>query len=234
VPADRAPAIGWWRRQYSVSVSPRGCALAVALAALSLAALAGAIYVARAPLLTWIGQQLVDEDPPAPSDAIVVLAGGTPEREIEAASLFASGLAPRVVLPRGPGEDGIAALAERHISVESIGALRVRVLHELGVPDTAIVRLEPVVISTISEAALVADWAGGHGIRSLIVVSSAFHTARVKRTYRRVFDRRGVQVRVRAARTGDVFRPDTWWHSRIGLTTGLIEWQKRLVYQLAY
>ena len=113
-------------------------------------------------------------------------------------------------------------------------ALRLRILKELGVPDEALVRLQPVVESTVAEAQEVANWAGSHGIRSLLVVTSAFHTSRVKYTYRRVLRRRDIQVRVRAARVGDVFRPDGWWESRAGLTTGLIEWQKQLFYRLAY
>ena len=72
------------------------------------------------------------------------------------------------------------------------------------------------------------------GIRSLIVVTSAFHTSRAKYTYLRAFEGRDVVLRVRAARAGDVFRPDDWWESRVELTTGVIEWQKQLLYRLIY
>ena len=70
-----ASTAGWLRRRYSVSFSPGGCARAAAIAATLLGGLAGGLYVAREPILTWIGQQLVDEDPLAAADAIVVLVG---------------------------------------------------------------------------------------------------------------------------------------------------------------
>ncbi|HKX05958.1 MAG TPA: hypothetical protein VJX71_25930, partial [Methylomirabilota bacterium] len=65
-----------------------------------LLALIAALALAHRPLLRAAGHVLVVEDPGAPSDALVVVAGGTPGREARAAALFRSGAAPRVLVSR--------------------------------------------------------------------------------------------------------------------------------------
>ena len=94
-------------------------------------------------MLTAIGRQLVDEDPLQPSDAIIVLAGRTPEREIEAADLYRAGLAPIVVLPEGAEDAGPALLRACGVAFALEIELRRRVLRNLGVVDAALVTLEP-------------------------------------------------------------------------------------------
>src|SRR5262245_27395681 len=57
-----------------------------------------AAYLAREPILTQIGNQLIRNDRLSRADAIVVLGGGTPLREIEAADLYRAGYAPRLLM----------------------------------------------------------------------------------------------------------------------------------------
>ena len=57
------------------------------------------LYLARVPLLRLAGEFWVVDEPPETSDVIVVLSGDNydAERATRAASLFKSGMAPRVV-----------------------------------------------------------------------------------------------------------------------------------------
>jgi uncharacterized SAM-binding protein YcdF (DUF218 family) len=223
--------MGWWSRERLVRVSPRNAARGLAVLVLVCATAAGSLYVFRHAVLTAIGRQLIVDEPLAPADAIVVLSGGAPEREIEAADLYTSGLAPTILLTHDPERHGLAIARARGIAIENTLEFRRRILTGLGVPAASIVVLDPEVVSTVGEARVVVDWAASHHLRSLIVVTSAYHTGRAQLTYRRVIAKRDLAVRMRAARSGS-YRADAWWRSRVDLREGLIEWQKQVFYRL--
>ena len=212
-----------WRRILRAAV------LAVSTAAVILAA----AYWQRAAILGWIGRQLIHEDPLRAASAIVVLSGGVPAREIEAADLYREGIAPIILLPHDPENSAAARLRERGVTMETALELRLRILRSLGVPNEAVVVLDPEVPSTDREAEVVAAYAASHRLQSLVVVTSGFHAGRVKFVYKRLFDRRQVPVAVRRSRA-DNNRPETWWHTRVGLRDGLIEWQKLLLYRFRW
>jgi uncharacterized SAM-binding protein YcdF (DUF218 family) len=232
--SERGDAVTWWSREHVIRVSVRRGARAAALCAVIGIVTLTLTYAARAPLLTWVGGLLVWEDPLRPAGAIVVLAGATPGREIEAARLYGEGLAPRVVLPRSPEAAGAPLLRELGITTKGLYDLRLDVLRALDVADGAIVRLIPTVDSTAEEAEAVVAWAKRNQVASLIVVTSRFHTRRVRLTYDRVAASRGIDVMVHPVDRDGGFEPDTWWRSRTSLRTGLYELQKLLFYQLTY
>jgi uncharacterized SAM-binding protein YcdF (DUF218 family) len=136
------------------------------------------------------------------------------------------------VLPRTPEGPEVNALLDWHIVVERPDDLRQRILRELGVPDQAIVRLTAQVDSTLEEADAVVAWASREHVRSLLVVTSRFHTRGVRLTYDRAVAGQGIVVRIHAVDTGETFRPDDWWRSRAGLRTFLFEMQKLMLYRL--
>src|SRR2546422_10436460 len=86
-----------------------------------------------------VGPFLVVADRLEPSDAIIVLEGGTPAREVEAAVLYRRELAPVVVLALARDPFPVA----RQLAGEPILQERAaRALEYAGVPRHAIVRLE--------------------------------------------------------------------------------------------
>lgn len=174
---------------------------------------------------------MIQEDPIRTADAIVVLSGGVPARELEAADLYREGVAPLILLPHDPESAAGARLRERGVAIETQLELRLRILRTLGVPDDAIAVLDPEIQSTDAEATLVAGFATAHRIRSLVVVTSGFHAGRVRYEYSKVFGPKQIAVAVRRSRA-DTSRPDDWWNTRVGLRDGLIEWQKLLWYRL--
>lgn len=198
-----------------------------------LVVLAAGLWTVRAPILRAIGHQLVHSDPVEPGDAIVVLAGGQLDRELEAADLFARGLAPVVVLTREPEARMLGVLRNRGVHLDDSLEVRTRVLVSLGVPPPSVVILDGVVQSTHDEAVLARAWASRRSASRLIVVTSSFHTARARREFLRVFQDSGVRVSMVAASASD-FDPDTWWTDRTNLRQGLFEWQKTVFYWVWY
>jgi uncharacterized SAM-binding protein YcdF (DUF218 family) len=121
------------------------CLVVVLLGVLGMTAMLPAVLPA-------IGVWLVVADPLRPSDAIFVLAGRSPSREVEAAALYQRGFAPVVALShaRDPQE-----LPRRLVRQPSPQESARTTLLNLGVPERAILRLQPEVGNTMEELAVI-------------------------------------------------------------------------------
>ena len=192
--------------------------------------LAASLYVFSTPVLTFVGRRLVHADPLQRADVMIVLASAM-DRVVEAADLYRAGYAPLVVLTTEPRDPADQFLLDRDIPVETNEQRRKRVLEALGVPPQAIVLLPDVVQSTMDEARLFARWSEGRSIGSVLIVTSPFHTARSRLTFRRVLGDATIDVRVYPS-TLARFRAESWWRSRDTLRDGIFETQKLLYYYL--
>jgi len=161
------------------------------------------LYLARHPILRIAAESWIIEDSFDKADALIVLGDDNfyADRATRGAELFREGKAP-VIVASGrrlrPGA-GIAELMEHD-------------LVERGVPRDKIVRFAHDADSTLEEAQAVARLTTERKWRSVIVVTSNFHTRRARYIFRRVFPR-GMEVRVASARDGD-FDPGRWWEKR--------------------
>ena len=191
----------------------------------------GAVQL-RAPILGWVGGLLYHADPLTPADAIIVLAGGV-DRDFEAADLFAEGYGPTIVLTRPPEHPVRAAMRARGLSAPPDIEIRLENFTALGVPRADVTVLQRTVESTGDEASLLAEWAEARDIGRLIVVTSAFHTARTRYVFGQAFEHLDTEVLLRPSRLS-TFAPSTWWQSRTELRNGLFELQKYAYYRLTY
>jgi uncharacterized SAM-binding protein YcdF (DUF218 family) len=211
-------------------VRRRRFAVLVGLAVLSLAV----TFLARQAILSSLGRWLVRADPLVGADAIIVLAGGTPQREIEAADLYVAGLAPRILLTVERDSGGIEVLRKRGIHVETQMELKRRILLSLGVPDAGIVMLDSALAtSTRMETDVVGHWVSANRPRRIIIVTSPFHTARASLMFRRALRNQQVEVLMRPT-SYEAFEPHRWWTDRVQLRNGFFELQKTLFYYVAY
>jgi uncharacterized SAM-binding protein YcdF (DUF218 family) len=207
----------------------KGCLVSMAVAAV----VAVVAFQLRAPILGWVGGLLYHADELMPADAIVVLGGNSMERDLEGATLLAEGYGPAIVVTQLPESPVREALRARGLSVDSAVEVRLGYLVALGVPRTDVTVLQRVVHSTQDEATLVAEWAESRQIQRLIVVTSAFHTARTRYVFSRTFRDLDTDVLIHPARES-TFNPATWWQTRSHLRDGLFELQKHAYYRLAY
>ena len=177
------------------------------------------------------GRLLVVADPlPPRADAIVILAGSVADRALEAASLYRAGVASRVVVTRERLAPGEAALRRRGVRLPEFSELTLRALSELGVPETASLRLRRSTFSTESEARTIARWACSQRVRSLVVVTSRAHTRRARLILAQALGP-GIALAVRPARH-DPFSPNRWWRLRRDTKIVLSEYQKLAHYWL--
>lgn len=163
----------------------------------------------RRPLLARMAGWWTREDPLAPADALVVLAGdsaagGRLQRAVE---LYRQGWAPRLILSGPPFRSYLneSQLMER----EALAA---------GLPATALVAVAHAAPSTLEEAPVLLEAAAELGACRLLIVSSSFHVPRVRAIYHALAREYGITVRVAAA-FDPRFNPDAWWRRRLGIVT---------------
>jgi uncharacterized SAM-binding protein YcdF (DUF218 family) len=164
------------------------------------------LFFARHPIFRFAGESWIIEDKLERADAIMVLSDDNfyADRATRAAQVYRQGLAPLVV-----------ASGRKLRPYAGIAELMEHDLVERGVPKDKIVRVVHEADSTRMEAQALAQVALQHKWRSLIVVTSNYHTLRARYIFEHVFPPESI-IRVTGARDGD-FDPGSWWERRISV-----------------
>jgi hypothetical protein len=200
---------------------------ATILAALALAAIAtAAIRPLRESVLRAAGWALVvNSEPVAPADIIVLTLDSGAAGALEAADLVQSGVSKRVAVFDEPLNREHTEFTRRGLAYEDAGARQVRELMTLGV--TEVVHISKV-SGTGDEGQMLPQWSDDQHVRSMVVVAAKDHSRRMQRVLDRSMRGHPTEVTVRAARfTG--FDPDQWWKTRGGVRTEIVELQKLLL-----
>jgi uncharacterized SAM-binding protein YcdF (DUF218 family) len=179
--------------------------------------LAVAAILSRALWLPGLGYALVHDDGPAKADIAVVLAGDYVGHRIEkAAELVREGYVPAALISGPPGFYGL------HESDYAIAyALR------QGFPAQWFLALPHSGLSTWEEARIVLAELRRRNVRSFLLVTSDYHTARARRIFLAAERGMGGGPAMRTvAVPGEFFRPDSWWRNREGQKTAFFEWCK--------
>lgn len=192
----------------------RGCLFAL----LFLLVLALGAYVFSSQLMALAGSLLIEDDGPRKADAIVVLGGdGYGDRTLKGAELAKEGYAPYVVVSGMPG-------LVRYASSEEIQFAE---LH--GYPPSMFreVDLPPDAESTRTEEDFLGKYLAARGVKSILLVTSNFHSKRAAKLWRRENPAIAVAV-VPSVDPDRYFTPQTWWKTRAGQKIFLLEWLKTI------
>lgn len=199
------------------------------------AALRAAACLAALSLFAWgAARALIVRAELDRADAVAVLAGADAyvERTQRAAQLWREGRAPRVLLTNDNLRGGWSEAQQRNPMFVERAAEELR---REGVPAGGIEVLPEAVSSTYEEALLLREFAVTHGLRSMLVVTSAYHSRRALWTLRRVFRGSGVEIGLDAPPPGRQSpRPATWWLSADGWRVVALEYPKLVYYWLKY
>ena len=187
----------------SLAHNQAGGIFAKSMAVLFLFAFCGLFYLVRAPVLRFVGESWIVEDPLERSDAIIVLSDDNfyADRSQRGAELYRHGMAPVIV-----------ASGRRLRPYAGIAELMVHDLAERGVPKDKIEAFSQDADNTKDEARALAQLASKKKWRSVIVVTSNYHTRRSRYIFRHVFPP-AIRVLLASAPDGD-FDPQTWWQHR--------------------
>lgn len=171
-------------------------------------------------LLQWLGDRLVCADGALPVDALVVLGGAPRYRAPTAVRALRSGGAPVVVAVGG--RDGSLGEVWRTDAV----------FQAMGVSAHQRVRLTTAAPGTAEEARVAVGWASAHGLTSLGVVTSAYHTRRAGFLFRRRARRVGIRICMIVA-DEDPFEVAAWWTNPRSRSLVLAEYGKAAWWSLA-
>jgi uncharacterized SAM-binding protein YcdF (DUF218 family) len=181
----------------------RGGIINTFVALLFLALFCVALYLARHPLMRFAAEGLVVEDKLEKSDAIILLSDDNfyADRATRAAELYRQNLAATVV-----------ASGIRLRPYAGISELMTHDLIERGVPKERIVPFPQDADDTREEAEALKTLVAQKGWKSVIIVTSNYHTRRARYIFRKVFPS-DVKIAVASASDAD-FDPSNWYQHR--------------------
>ena len=187
--------------------------------------------------LAWVlANNLVVEKPLAKADAILVLGGAASylERTDEAAAIFREGIAPKIFLTNDGLQGGWNQKEQRNpYFVEGAHNELIR----QGVPEEAIEILPGLVNGTNDEANLFFEISAQKKLKSVLLVTSAYHSRRALWAFERVLSRHNsaLIVGIKSSPNGQlIISPFSWWLSSHGWQTVGEEYVKMAYYWLFY
>lgn len=186
-------------------------------------------------LVAWVAARaLIVSDELPHADAMVVLSGSSvyQERTRRAAQLFSEGRAPKIVLTNDNQPAGWSNELQRNpLFIER----EAEALRSAGVTEAGIEMLPQVVSSTHDEALLMREYAETHGLHSLLIVTSAYHSRRSLWTFHKVFEGSGINIGLTIVPPGEQTpQPATWWLHLHGWQAVAGEYLKLIYYWWAY
>jgi uncharacterized SAM-binding protein YcdF (DUF218 family) len=184
---------------------------------LILAALILLVFLTRPWWLAGLGQALVHDDGPAKADIAVVLAGDSyGHRILKGGELVREGYVP-VVLVSGP--TSAYGLYESDLAIPF--AIR------NGFPADWFIAFPNKSLSTREEAADVLNELRRRNVKSFLLVTSDYHSARARRIYLATERASGGGPDMRTVSAPDeFFHANSWWQTRQGQKIVFIEWSK--------
>jgi uncharacterized SAM-binding protein YcdF (DUF218 family) len=199
------------------------------------AARAGVLCLVASTLLAWGGARfLIVRAELASADAIVVLAGSSTyvERTGWAARLYKERRGRIVVLTDDGTQGGWSDSLQRNPFFYELAA---RELEQRGVPAEKIEVVRRPASGTYQESLRLSEHAAARGWRSLLVVTSAYHTRRALWTLRRVFAGSGVEIGIDSPPPGgQTPSAAVWWLRPQGWALVPGEYAKMIYYGLKY
>ena len=187
-------------------------------------------------LAPFLARNLIIEKPLDKADVILVLGGSSTyiERTQKAAELFKKGAAPKIYLTDDGEQAGWSKIEKRNPPYFELAR---NSLIAQGVPPENIEILEPQVTGTIYEARILSEKAKSANLKSVLIVTSAYHTRRAFSTFQRIFTENNqlTELGVVSPPTGEQTPPPfSWWLSANGWNFVAGEYVKSFVYWVYY
>jgi uncharacterized SAM-binding protein YcdF (DUF218 family) len=185
-------------------------------------------------LAPFIAKRLIIEKPLKKADVILVLSGSSvfKERVQRAAAEYKKGVAEKVLLTDDGGHAGWSPEEEKNPKFVEL-ARRELITH--GVAEEDIEILKPEVTGTIYEARALAEAMKKNNWKSLLIVTSAYHSRRSYDTFTELISDENITIGIVPAPPGDQTpSPYTWWFSVRGWNLVAGEYVKSLYYWVYY
>ena len=186
------------------------------------------LYLVREPLLRGVGKLLIAEDTPMPVEAAFILSGYVLERCTAGAEVYKQGMTPKLIVT---GENTNQALQAVGMEITE-AELAYRALRKLEVDSAAIEVIERGT-STFEESDEILGISQTRGYSRIMIITSKFHTRRVRSVFRDKFREAGIEIILRGAEPLE-YDIDRWWESESAMIFVNNEYIKAVYYWLKY
>lgn len=194
-----------------------------------------ALFVVWIFLAPHLAERLIVEKPLARADAILVLGGSATfaERTQKAAEAYRQGISGKILLTDDGGEAGWSRSEQRNPRFVELAR---KSLIEQGVAADAIEILPSTVEGTIDEARIFSEKAKAENLKSVLLVTSAYHTRRALWTFTKVSAAgNNPEIGIASPRTGiQTPTPVFWWLQASGWRMVAGEYVKSAYYWAFY
>lgn len=185
-------------------------------------------YFCRLPILRAMGNYLDVGVEPQKVEALYILGGSPHDRGLAAIEVYKDSLCDMFVCTGGNVHGTLIAYGVDMKESE----LSARFLMNQGLPASK-VRMLSSSTSTFEESIEILDDCKSNGYQKIAVISSAYHTRRVRWIFNRKFENSGIEVLVYSAPPTN-YNPDEWWKSENGMLFFFNEIVKIGYYHLQY
>ena len=173
------------------------------------------------------GLWLIKEDHPQTADAIVILTGSIADRVLQAADIYKSGYAGKILIVN-ESMGAYKELEKRGFSVISKTSQTKDALVFFNVPRDSIIILPGDAESTMSEVMIIRNYISlNNNIDTILLITSSPHTRRASIIFKKAFSEMETPVTVLSIpSTYTKFNADKWWRSREDIQTVFLEYLK--------
>lgn len=168
----------------------------------------------KTPVLRSFAKFLIYENEISePYPLVFVLSGGSYDRGNYAAAVYKSGFIEKIVCTGENQSPDLMVYSEDKDILEST-LTKIQIV-KMGVPDSLIYLLKKGT-STLEESEFILEYCKQNNIKKCVVLSSKFHTKRVKQVFKKKFEEAGVKITITGA-PSSAYNEMEWWKSESGL-----------------
>jgi len=194
----------------------------------------GLLFFNRVAVLESIGEALLVRDEiKGTADLIVVLRGGTNfERLLEAFELYKEGKGRKICVAKSLDDEGSQVLERFGVQWPTEQQEYTNILMALGIPEKDIILDgQRAGGGTFGEALRIKRLNSElAGVKSIVVVTSWWHTRKTRMIYRKVFEGSGTTIVVHPAMRFSASKPWDWWKYRYQAMAVMQEYAKIAAY----
>jgi len=192
-----------------------------------------AILFSHQYVLKKIGYFLIFEQEPQEADVIIVLNGRDAERSLAAVDLYNQGYAGLIImagLVKQPGSEEFWKRVGNNFEQKNFFQ---KAIEAMGVPSNAFKRIENGVTSTYDEAIATRQFLKENGYKSILIVTSKWHSRRAYLTFKSVIKDDGIKVGIYPSKY-DTFDPNAWWKKETDAELVFYEYVRLIYYIVTF
>lgn len=179
------------------------------------------------------GLWLIKEDHPQTADAIVILTGSIADRVLQAADIYKSGYAGKILIVN-ESMGAYKELEKRGFSVISKTSQTKDALVFFNVPRDSIIILPGDAESTMSEVMIIRNYISlNNNIDTILLITSSPHTRRASMIFNKAFSEMETPVTVLSIPSVyNKFNADKWWRCKEDIQIVFLEYMKLMNFLL--